>query len=233
MDSNGINIFSSEMFTPLMGGLQRFFTELQSSLSQHYTTTVLTLAGDFEVEMGVVFNALGGHLICSRGSGMSDRIGIATDGRLFLAGTLIGTFSNLSFMSDGRYHTLEFIRVGTSVSAYLDGVFQFSGTFSATLELNIIGGRIDDNLTTSIPYFNGIIANPKITNAGTLTHDLPLNENFAATITAVNYGSLGASGNATAVNITESDFFTLHTETDPDEWRNFDDSVIIPIAPQA
>jgi len=100
-----------------------------------------------------------------------------------------------------------------------------------TPEISRIGAL--DQSGTPTRFFNGIIANLKITDGTTLTHDLAFDEDFATTSIAVNIGSIGAAGNATAVNITDSELFTLHTETDPDEWRNFDDTIIIPIAPQA
>ena len=232
MLSQGINIWGGEQFAPLFGAIKRFFTPLQSSLTQHYTFPEVVLAGDFEIETSIVFGSLGGHIVCHRGEEKSDRIAVLNN-QLLVAGTLIGSFIDTNFTSDDKLHLLRVDRVGTLVSVYLNGVFQTSGTFSATLFLNTVGGRIDESITTSVPYFSGILANVKITNGTTLTHDLPLDEDFALTSIAVNKGTLGAAGNATTVNITESELFTLHTETDPDEWRNFDDTIIIPIAPRA
>ena len=235
MLSQGINIWGGEQFAPLFAALKRYFTELQSSLSQYYTIPTVTLAGDFEIEVDfmtdvttgfptiLASNDLNTGMLCYV-SGPSGFLTFSTR----IGGVEVGVTSAVA-VNDGKLHKALLKRVGNIFSMVLDGADITGYTRAGTsCVVDFVGATV----AAGAP-FNGIIANLKITDGTTLTHDLAFDEDFGATSIAVNKGSIGAAGNATAVNITASELFTLHTETDPDEWRNFDDTIIIPIAPQA
>ncbi len=194
MDSNGINIFSSEIFTPLMGGLQRYLTELQSSLSQHYTLD-LTFAEDETLSIDFATTSTGNEEALLGDNPSAHALLIRTDGKIELVGATTVVFN--SVVTDGSLNTFQIVRTGTGVEGFLNGATDGTGTISGDIDFTRIAGQNGN-------YFNGIIAN--LTKD--LTHDLPLDEDFSTTSTAVNLGAIGASGNATAVNITESDLFT-------------------------
>ena len=205
MDSNGINIFSSEIFTPLLGGFQRYFTDLQSSLSQYYTLNTVTLTGDFEIEMDFTTTSTSNMVLLgdSHTASLYFNLSGGTTLNVWIAGTNYGyTVPNVS---DGKLHTAKYVLTGTSLDVFLDGVSAGAQTVVPYTGANDF--RIGSS-NSIMAYFNGYLANFKITNGSTLTHDLPLDEDLSTTSTAINYGSIGASGNATAVNITESDLFT-------------------------
>ena len=234
MLEQGINIWGGEQFAPLFAALKRFFTELQSSLSQRYTIPTVTLTGDFEIEVDFMTTATTGFPNILSSSAFADGMLLyqhGANGTIQFGTRISGTETGLTgpIVNDGLLHTVNIKRVGNVFTMLTDGANSQSYTLAGTTcGVSFVGTTsLLDNL------FNGIIANLKITDGTTLTHDLAFDEDFGTTSIAVNIGSIGAAGNATAVNITSSELFTLHTETDPDEWRNFDDTIIIPIAPQA
>ena len=232
MLEQGINIWGGEQFAPLFGAIKRYLTSLQSSLSQRYTFPTVTLTGDFEIELDIYATSDRSHIL-SDTTGHSRLFHEASSTKIVLT-DVTGASIEISNIVIGLnvLRRLIIIRVGSGFTASLDGVnYPITDTSDDDFVFNSLGGIRGQS--TTVPSFDGILANLKITNGTTLTHDLRFDEDFALTSIAVNKGTLGAAGNATAVNITSSELFTLHTETDPDEWRNFDDTIIIPIAPQA
>ena len=238
MLSQGINIWGGEQFAPLFGDIKRFFTEIQSSLSQRYTIPTVTLgAADFELEVDAlitnedVFGLLtltsltNNNPVAGFGTGAGGTI------RMFHRDDIGAVAINVTVPNTGQLSTFGLKYLSGVLTFHMDGALIGTSPVSlgsTTVALNGLGALFR---TTTDQFNSGFIANLKITN-GTLTHDLRFDEDFGTTSIAVNKGSLGAAGNATAVNITSSELFTLHTDTDPDEWRNFDDTIIIPIAPQ-
>ncbi len=234
MLEQGINIWGGEQFAPLFGSVQRFFTELASAGSQHYTMPTVTLLGDFEVE--VDFTAVtstsmqtlfGGGIPGStetflRLDPTDGAIDLIIGGGAFLAG------SAGSYTVDNQLHRIALRRTVNDYDILLDGIsVQTFNQTALTATIATVGRR-----NVGADYFDGIIANLKITD-GTKLIDWAIDEDWVGPSTVVvNTGTLGAAGNGTAVNITSSDAenFTLHTEVSPNEWRNFDDTVIIQIA---
>ena len=194
MLSQGINIWGGEQFAPLFGAIKRFFTEIQSSLSQHYTVA-LTFAEGETLSIDFATTSTGNEEALLGDNPSAHALLIRTDGKIELVGATTVVFN--SVVTDGLLNTFKIVRTGTGVEGFLNGVSDGTGTISGDITFTRVAGQNGN-------YFNGIVAN--LTKD--LTHDLPFDEDFATTSTAVNYGSLGAAGNATAVNITDSELFT-------------------------
>ena len=203
---NQLSIRLGSTFTALFGVTTRFFTELQSSLSQSWTVPdlgVATTSAKITASFATIATEVTA-IIAGRHAG--DRFYIATTGGNLLIGH--GTaFSQLAVVNDGKLHTVVLEQIGTQLTATLDGVEVLDVVSDFTLDMTTLGiGR--NAVGIGADLFTGIIADVEMEIDSENNIILPLNEDFSTTSTAINYGSIGASGNATAVNITESDLYT-------------------------
>ena len=187
-------------FLNAVSAVTRFFTDLDVSASMRYElSSPVTLTGDFEIEID--FATTSASTIIMIGDSTSTVSWIALISgiiRAKIGGTSID--SVLTF-NDGKLHTARVVRVGSAITVYVDGVSVASGTDSDPATFNQIGTYINGI------YFDGILANLKITDGTTLVADMPLDEDFATTTTANNLAN--PSNNATAININESELFTF------------------------
>ena len=145
--------------------LSRYFTTLAAASSQYWTMgSALSLAGDFEVEFDAVLgNSGSGDTIIGRASSNSDRIKKnGTKWFIQIAGAGVTFSSNIT--ADAKLRNYKFIRVGTTISYYENDVFIESITLAGTFTFDLLGVDNPGN------YLNGVLANVKITDAGTPIH---------------------------------------------------------------
>jgi len=220
--------------------IQRFFTKLESP--RHYTMPLVSLSGDYKISGLVTISLVEGVTQPIVGNIDLDQLLIAFDG-VYNANTPIedqsitarpplssGSLSldefaiPLSSFTAGELVRYELSKVGNTITmSFGSETKQVTRVDWAPVEVSLLGKL--SNFLHSIARH----ADFEITDDGDKIIDWAIDENFAETSVVVNTGTLGAAGNGTAVSITESELFTLHTETNPDEWRNDDDTVIIPI----
>ena len=171
----GINQLSIRMgstFTALFGVTTRFFTELQSSLSQHYTLD-LTFAEDETLSIDFATTSTGNEEALLGDNPIAHALLIRTDGKIELVGATTVVFN--SVVTDGSLNTFQIVRTGTGVEGFLNGATDGTCTISGDIDFTRIAGQNGN-------YFNGIIAN--LTKD--LTHDLKLDEDFSTTTVARN-----------------------------------------------
>lgn len=189
--------------------VQRYFTDLASAGSQHYTIPSITLSGDFILEIDFVWDGSSFKTLLGELADTSYiRIQDATSVQFKLAG-VFQTFTITTPAS--KLITAVITRTGTTVTLdYSDGA---SASVNYPTADNLTLDRIGVRGTTN--YFNDIIANVKITDAGVLKRHYPIDESWSLS-TVLN----DISGNAqhgTAVNITSADA-ELFTQTVDLDW---------------
>lgn len=140
---------------------QRIFIDLKSVTQEHFKTQndiVIGSGDDFRFTQEVMFSSNGGHLVCNSVAG-TDRIGIL-NGDLFINVTNLGALSDVSFITDNKLHVAISERISGVFTFTVDDVQLLSAANSNSLTINTIGGKI--SVATSVPYFEGIIANPDL-----------------------------------------------------------------------
>jgi hypothetical protein len=155
---------------PLFGStakaIKRYITELSAAGSMYdQFSSPITLDGDFEKQIQYVttetgvFQMLSGLL-----SSTSEYLGITAAGDLELR--LSGSFHNFGAVPrDGRLNTVRLVRVGSSISAYINGALLSSIVNSSTYRFDVVA-RYASGL-----YFNGIWSNLLVEDNGTLIVD--------------------------------------------------------------
>jgi hypothetical protein len=178
-----------------IGVVSRYFTDLQSSLSQHYTMNTFTFAQDETLSIDFATTSTGNEEALLGDNPSAHALLIRTDGKIELVGATTVVFN--SVVTDGLLNTFEIVRTGTGVEGFLNGVTDGTGTISGDITFTRIAAQAAN-------FLNGIVS--RFTKD--FTHELRFDEDLGSTTTVINLGSIGASGNATAVNITDSDLFT-------------------------
>ncbi len=183
--------------------IRRYFTELASAGSQHYTIAPVTLSGDFEIEFDVYSSESTGVTNPVIG-GSSDLVWYIRDGSLWAQ---IPSASGMKWRGIAfTANTLVHCKVGRSGDTYYFETDQGYADIS-------VPGYIDDDIIYIgrwlTGYTDSIISNVKITDNGTLIRHYPLNESWT------NPGSQGVAGS----DVTTNGGFELWSAVDtPDHW---------------
>jgi hypothetical protein len=168
----------------------RYFSTFDPVLNTYgELDAAFTPAGDFEVEAQVSAVATGSQMTVLRGSG-NDIIVLdisSTDTTRFWArvGGVTQTIISGASLNDGQLHTLKGVYTGTTAELFLDGASQGTATWA------LDGSQVVDTVgrtPSASGYFDGIIANVKLTDLAT-----PANSRFFP---------VGLSGTATVENST-------------------------------
>lgn len=150
---------------------QRYFSTFDPVLNSYgELDTAFTPSGDFEVEAQVSTVSESIVSIFSGTNQNEDGIGLRmnADGSLFafvfVGSTLQTTITSSTGFNDGILHTIKLAYTGTTAELFVDGVSEGSATWSLNDNQHIknIGYR-----PTSLQYFDGIIANVKLTDLAT------------------------------------------------------------------
>ena len=178
-DAPGIADITSSAVAALM----RYFTPIASIGSQHFTIPPVTFASDFEVQADFVISDSSAYqTIIGRKDTNTSELVIRTDITTgFLTAFMKSSTSSTLFakthatdVTDGKLHTAKVEVVGSTAILSLDGVAVESGPIAMeTLYVDRIGHK------GTTEYLNGIIANVKLTDNGTLIHKYPIDETFA------------------------------------------------------
>jgi len=198
--------FGYPMDGALMAPTSRYFTTLDGS-ADYFTIPTVTLTGDFsiEVDISTTYTTAAQYII---GNNTDDNMYVRVDATTGVIAvncnstkTIVGTVD----ISDGKLHTIKLTNVSGTATLYIDDVSD--GTVASLSGNNVID-RIGDNHTAST-FFNGVIANVKITDAGTLIRDYKVNEDWNGTTTLIDYGSDGSDGTAVSITSANAEQFTL------------------------
>ena len=215
----------------LAGGvISRNFTTLVAAGNKNFTFSAVSLTGDYKIELDVelppsaptsnqaVIGDTGGAwaIYISTGGGVVTQYPTAAGQYLYL--TVTPTLGKLSHI------TLE--RVGNDVTLTVDGV---TDTVPRADWQTISPSRIGSVGTWL--YYDGIIADVEIANAGAMNRAYGINETWDGPSTVlIDYGSDGSDG--TAVNITsvDSENFTFDGSVSPNTWTNDTETIVIEVA---
>jgi len=193
----------------LRGGddaITRFFTDISSAGSMLYTIPTVTFTGDYQIP-GLVYFTGASLPIFGNSSNDQSRCLINADGSISFRPE--NSFTTVSAPAGSvplnKLSIVEVSRVSNSSIIKVNGSTVGSGGFSAgSAVINVLGssGALDGT---------GIVANIGMSGDSFSSRFYPLDENFGETPVAVDTIS---GQNGTAVNISESDFFTLQDNGD-------------------
>jgi hypothetical protein len=145
------------IINPFDGLLSRYFVTLDPVLNSSYEMAApITLTGDFEIE--VEFSTTTPSDYNMLFSGSTSVPYITVKGGKFRYNFSGENASNVA-VSDGKLNKAKLIRIGSTVSLYINEVFDSSSTDSTSLTFVNIGKWFGGTL-----YFDGIIANAKFTD---------------------------------------------------------------------
>ena len=170
MLEQGINIWGGEQFAPLFAALKRYFTELQSSLSQHYTMPTVALGAGDTISINFLSTTTSQQYMID-GLGASRPWCRLNSGLIGWNGSVFGATATLDGVTISN----------TDITPSLGVLHTIILTLATDAQLDLIG-----KASFGAGLWNGILANLKITDGTTLTHDLPFDEDFATTSIAVN-----------------------------------------------
>jgi len=205
-----------KQFAPIFGSESRNFTTLDASGSKHYTIPSISLgSNDFSIEFDFSSSDTSQNQTFMSGTLQADdTIGISVNNSgAVQAFAYVGTTLQpiVSFavgdLIDSKLNTFKLTYVSSSgvVSIFVNNILKDSDTWALDGNQDIanIGRRV-----TLGNFLSGIIANVKITDAGTLKRFYKIDETWDGPSTVlVDSGSDGSNG--TAVNITSSDSETF------------------------
>lgn len=199
--ANGV----SDPITGIASVAQRFFTTLKPASFDHFIIPTLTLTGDFEIEMEFVRLSDTTQVLLGEIGATSDFIACFAGNsfQLRLNGSNVPAviFTNAD---DGKLHKIRYKRIAGVITTFFDGVLKATDTNANTFTTDRIGRNL------SGIFWDGIIANVRITDAGTLIRDYPIGENWIGNLILRNAAGTGQEGTA-EFNITSADaeLFTL------------------------
>jgi len=183
----------------------RFFTNLKSTSSQHYTFPAAVLTGDYKEEVSVVF--YGELIICiGNASNTNNRVEVNPDGSIDWKVADLSLIVSAPVGSVPLNQPTDIIveRIGNAGTIKVNGATVFSGTvITSTCTVSSIGE------TGGVLFSDGIISNVIITDAGTVVRDYPINEDWVSNL-ILNDNSVSAQ-DGLAVNITSDDARLLPT----------------------
>jgi len=191
-------------FKPFSGGYynsQRYFSTLDGS--NYFTIPTVTLSGDFEIEFdfSTTDNSVTKLIL---GQALDDDyIALLDTDRIQISINDVSYTINQVY-NDGKLHSIKVTRVGTTVTTYFDGVSIDTQTDSNNFIIEEIGSYKSGTVT-----FSGVIANVKITDAGTLIRNYPIDEDWDGTTTLIDYGADGSNGTAVSITSANAEQFTL------------------------
>jgi len=178
-------------------GLQNSWTLGQArTVSRNFTTfkegdsqsgvldSTVTLSEDFEIPVDFLTTSTGfRYLTFSDDGGPFNYIRLdLTNGNIDIS--IDGSFhsgTNVVTLNDGRFHTVKLVRTGTTATTFFDDVLvdTFLGVSTNDFKVSAFGAR----LVALTAFFDGVIANPKIYDAGVLIHSWLMDEEDPSSMT--------------------------------------------------
>ena len=208
--------------------IQRYFTELNAAFGQYYTIPTVTLNGDFELNLSSSTTSTQLEIYLS-GEDSIDRFYVGVETGKLLIGNGTDRTVTTKVISDGKLHNIKLSSSGGVLTAYVDGVVEYTNSLLASFPktlINIGVGKSPTNFKTT-----GIISNVWFKVNGTLIRDYNIDESWSGGSTILNDSS-GNNQHGTAVNITDAyaELFELNESTTPDQWESTESATIIQIA---
>lgn len=184
--------------------IERYYTELSSAGNQYDAfTNTATLDSDFDIEVDIL-NTSTSSMVILGDSTTGDNL-LYTDSNALKIRIAAGSFVTIASgtISDGRLHRIRVTRISGIVTGYIDGVAGTPAAISGSFLINAQGQR-GNGL-----YWDGILANLKITKAGTLIVDAKKDGDGTSNIIVNDAATLGAElSSGIFIDIDTTDAFT-------------------------
>ena len=159
MVSKMVRSMITTVINPFDGLISRYFVTLDPVLNSYYEMAQpITFAGDFEIE--VEFSTTSTQTQIILGDTTNDFIALVSNSTK-VSFKINGVQSDTTILnlSDGKLHVIKVVRVGSSITTFVDGIQNVTLTSAGTPIFKYIG--VWDSLSF---YFDGIIANAKFTD---------------------------------------------------------------------
>jgi len=178
-----------------IGEIGRFYSTLNGT-DQYYTIPTVTLTGDFDISCDVSTTDTGNQIVLG-GVDDTDKFGFLSNViTIIINGTV---FQKAGGEQDGKLNSIRVTRISGAILFYINGVSlgTVGGNETGDFTIDYIGKQLTGF------FFDGIISDVKITDAGALIRSYAIDEDLSTTSTIIDTGSDVSNG--TAVNITESE----------------------------
>lgn len=204
--------FRSLLNAPALLGkfTSRYFTTVASSLSQHWTFPAVTLTGDYKQEVTVYFT--GSVIICiGNTSNFDSRFIVNANGSVSWRPTTLSNveISPAASVPVNKLSVISVERIGSAGTIKVNGTTVLSDTV-ATGNCVVNGIGISSTL-----FSDGISANVKITDAGTLVRKYDMREDWVGPSTVlVDTSGNGQDGTFVNGSETDAELFTRNSDGD-------------------
>ena len=159
MVSKMVRSMITTVINPFDGLISRYFVTLDPVLNSSYEMAQpITFAGDFEIEVEFSTTSASGYDMLFSNSLTEPYLTLKSNKfayNLGAGGEIVGSIA----VTDGKLNKAKLIRVGATVSLYINGVLDGTSTSSTSLTFVNIGKWYNNT-----NYFDGIIANVKLTD---------------------------------------------------------------------
>ena len=178
--------------------VERYFLEFDSLLSQYVGLDgTITLDADFDVTLKAMQKVAATQIILGNTTN-TDFIAFRNTGEIRVSIDSVVIDSALGLIKYGKLHSVRVARAGSQVTVWLDDTIVASGSITTPFNADFIG-RFGAGF-----YWDGIIANLKITDAGTLVGDFPLDESGENDVIVNRAAVLGSELVVNGTNITDT-----------------------------
>lgn len=173
--------------------IQRYFLTFDPVLNSYgELDTAFQPSGDFELEMDVLGTNLTDlqALISDETATTGIRIDPTTSDRIrvIVDGTFLNFNNTASVLLNGKLNTLKLTRTGTTFELFINGVSYGTGSTVKAISYK----RLGRSYAANTRYFDGIIANVKLTDLVTAANSriFPLNTLAGTENSTINTGSI-------------------------------------------
>ena len=172
----------------------RYFRHNLGTIDYAQFSSSITLSGDFVIEIDMLVTSSNSKVIMGRLANTSSAI-FASAGSLSVRDDTGSTVS-VSGISTNLFQSVKMQRIGSDVYITIDGTETLAGSLSGGFDFDVLYRHSGGGSS----IWSGVLANLKITEAGTLIHSWAIDESSGVTI----FDSVG-SNNATIANGIDDD----------------------------
>lgn len=192
--------------------IRRYFTELASIGSQHYTIPEVTLSGDFEYAFEFTTTSTAEQGLCGHIDTVQNFVRLHSGGKIQVKTDSATTTFDLpvSDYRDGKIQSGVLSRVSGTMSLVVSAEDLGSFTNTGDLNISILGASASTSEVVS--HLDGIISNVKITDAGTLVRWYEIKETWANDLVLKDVSGNAQHGAAVNVTAADSERYTFNKQ---------------------
>jgi hypothetical protein len=223
LNAGSSNAYMSAVLLSLGERLQRYFAALVNASLSRFNIPTVTLAANFKLSFKAYLPSVTNQwLMQGTGATSENRIGINGGNNLIIqCGATLSDHGDVPGGLNGRLVTFVIERVAGVITPTVDGVAMSAVANAGILTLTDLGAWAKNSAG-----MNGILADVRIEDAGTLIRSYPLNEDADATAVVC---EVNPANNGTRVNVGTVELFQRNAAANPQQWENATQTVIMPI----